>query len=292
MEEKTTQELTENSLQLVITEKTLGTLTTNANIIRDNIRNSLVRYENTIYDESNIDIAKKDKAMLNKASKYLDSERIAIEKEFMQPFQEFKGIVADTVKLISDCSTKIDVVVKNYEGQEKQNKYNLIEEYFNSLNFTLVSFKKLFDNKWLNKTSKLKQIELEIDAKIQQINNDIDTLKTLEENVDLLLSVYLDSLDISKAIQYANQLKANRERVKLEEENRKLKEEANRAATSPKTIDATPIISKIETTETKQEVLTRYIKVRTTKEKLILLADFMNENGIIFEKIEKEEECF
>jgi len=34
------------------------------------------------------------------------------------------------------------------------------------------------------------------------------------------------------------------------------------------------------------EILTRIFKVETTRENLIALADFMNERGIVFEKIE------
>lgn len=45
-----------------------------------------------MYNDENIDQAKKDKAALNKAAKALNAKRLEIEKEFMKPFREFKEI--------------------------------------------------------------------------------------------------------------------------------------------------------------------------------------------------------
>ena len=79
-------EINENELQLVITKKELGSLTTNAKAIKEKVKEILPNYNANNYDESNIDKAKSDKAMLNKTSKLLNDERIKIEKEFMKPF--------------------------------------------------------------------------------------------------------------------------------------------------------------------------------------------------------------
>jgi hypothetical protein len=207
--------LLEKDLQLVVSEKTLGSLTTNAKAIRETVANGLQIFHIDNYDDSNIDIAKKDKALLNNAGKILNSERIKLEKEFMQPFNEFKDIVNDTVKIIAECSSQIDNVVKEFENKEKQKKYDTIETYFLEKNFILIEFEKIFDSRWLNKTVKLKEVYSCIDARIKRIDDELATLEAIGEDVELLKSMYLDNLNINATIQYANTLKQNRERARI-----------------------------------------------------------------------------
>ena len=104
----------ETDLELVVSEKTLGSLTTNAKQIRDIVMANLPKYDISNYTDDNIDQAKKDKAALNKAAKALNAKRLEIEKEFMKPFGEFKDVVTETVKLIGECSARIDTVVTEF----------------------------------------------------------------------------------------------------------------------------------------------------------------------------------
>jgi hypothetical protein len=294
----TVVEIQESDLQLVVSEKTLGSLTTNAKQIRDIVKAGLVRYDIANYDESNIDLAKKDKALLNSGAKTLNAKRIEIEREFMLPFNEFKEVVSETVKLIADCSAKIDTVVKQSEEKEKQKKREIIQQYWKQRNFSLVPLDKIFDNKWLNKTVKEKEIYAEIDAKIAKINDDITTLSAIGEDAELLKSLYLDTLNINSTIQHANTLKQNRERVKAAEaEGLKAVEETKKQADAQTIPIAnnyssgydkpliTPYPAK-DNGQEQQELLTRAFKVTTTRENIIALGNFMNEQGIEFEKIE------
>jgi hypothetical protein len=291
-------EIQESDLQLVVSEKTLGSLTTNAKQIRDIVKAGISRYDIANYNESNIDLAKKDKALLNNAAKSLNAKRLEIEREFMLPFNEFKEVVAETVKLIGDCSAKIDSVVKQSEEKAKQEKYTTIQQYWDSRGFTLVSIDKIFENKWLNKTEKMKNVYVEIEAKIAKIKDDIATLEAIGEDVELLKSMYLNTLNINATIQYANQLKQNRERVKAAEEaKRKAEEEARQKAMEEQRVNAVPATDVSAETETpppatiqpeqpKEPLLTRALKVTTTRAKIIALGNYLNDNEIYFEKIE------
>ena len=117
-------EISENELQLIITKKELGSLTTNAKAIKEKVKEILPNYSSEFYDENNIDKAKSDKAMLNKTSKLLNEERIRIEKEFMKPFEEFKSEVSETCNLIKQASAEIDVIVKDVENKAKEQRKN------------------------------------------------------------------------------------------------------------------------------------------------------------------------
>ena len=286
-------ELQENDLQLVVSEKTLGSLTTNAKQIKELVESALPNYDIANYNESNIDVAKKDKAMLNNASKALNAKRLEFEKEFMKPFAEFKEVVNDTIKLISECSGKIDFVVKESEQKAKDEKKQTLLKFWESKEFTLVSFDKIFDEKWLNKTAKIKDIQTEINGKIAKIKDDIITLEAIGEDVELLKSLYLDTLNINSTIQYANTLKANKEKARIEAEER-AKVEAEQKIEQPKAEEEAPfeqpapqtVVEPAKEAAAQPVLLTRAMKVIGTKEQIISLADYMNSNGIHFEKIE------
>ena len=281
-------ELTEKDLELVVNEKTLGSLTTNAKQIKEMVKKALPNYDISNYDENNIALAKKDKAMLNAASKALNDKRIQFEKEFMQPFAEFKGVVNETVALIKECSSKIDTVVKQSEENERKAKQQEIEKIWARKNFTLVSLAKVSDSKWMNKGATFKAIEAEIDEKIAKINDDIATIEAIGEDVELLKSLYLDTLNLNSTIQYARTLKENREKAKAEAEKQAEIEErkpiVEEAGPTPETaVDVSPTTF---AEVVKPELYTRAFRVTTTRDNIIKLGDFMKENDIKFEKIE------
>lgn len=280
--------LTAETLELKIGKKSLGALTTNALDIKAKVEAILPNYDIANYNESNIDSAKKDKALLNASAKSLNDERIKIEKEWMVPFDEFKTIVNDTCKLIKSATDKIDVVVKESEAKEKETKRGQIADFFKSLSFTLVPLEKFFDEKWLNKTSKLKDVQLEIKSKIAKISDDIITIEAIGNDVDLLKSLYLDTLNLNSTIQYANTLKANRDTAQKEAESRNVVPEAAKEVPADENPFAEEVAQVPASTEPKTELLVRTMKVTATYNQLVALGNFMNENGITFEKIENE----
>lgn len=286
----------ETDLELVVSEKTLGSLTTNAKQIRDIVMANLPKYDISNYTDDNIDQAKKDKAALNKAAKALNAKRLEIEKEFMKPFGEFKEVITETVKLIGDCSAKIDVVVKQNEQQYKDKKRATIKTYFDGMNVNLVDFNKVFKADWLNKSVSMKSVCNDIDAILAQIENELSTLKTFGDDFDVLRTYYMDTLNINNTIQYANRLKEQRERAKAAEEARK-KAEVKQPQVHPSNpfdranqiMDERPAFveqPKEQLAPAQPELLTRAFKVTTTRENIIALGDFMNEKGIDFDKID------
>lgn len=287
--------LTADTLELKIGKKELGALTTNALEIKAKVEEILPRYDVANYNESNIDSAKKDKALLNSSAKALNDKRIEIEKEWMVPFTEFKDIVSETCKLIKSATDKIDTVVKDSEAKAKAEKKTEISTYWETKKFTLVSLDKVFDEKWLNKTSKIKDIKIEIDTAIIKINDDIKTLEAIGGDVETLKAMYLENLDINKTIQYANTLKQNKEKLSTSFGGHGgvsvSTSETIKADENPFSEAAAEVFDTIETTataDTKTELLVRTMKVTATYEQLVALGNFMNENNITFEKIENE----
>ena len=198
-------------LTLKVVEQNIGTLNTNAEQLLELVKKRLAYYSIDRYSVDNIAAAKKDKAELNNAAKLLNAERIRIEKEFMEPIETFKTTVSETVDLINECSAKIDGIVKEVEQKEKDNKKAIIIEYFESLHFSLVDFDMLFNPKWLNKTTKLKDIQDEIRGRIEKIKADLTVLDHIGEIE--AKQYYLSTLNLDAALSKADEIKANRERL-------------------------------------------------------------------------------
>ena len=198
-------------LSLKVVEQNIGTLNTNAAQLLERVKERLAFYSIDRYSGENIAEAKKDKAELNNAAQMLNAERIRIEKEFMKPIETFKATVSETVNLIKECSANIDVIVKEVEQKEKDNKKAIIIEYFESLHFSLVDFDMLFNPKWLNKTTKLKDIQDEIQGRIEKIQADLSVLDRIGEAE--AKQYYLSTLNLDAALAKADEIKANRERL-------------------------------------------------------------------------------
>lgn len=277
----------DSDLELVVSEKTLGSLTTNAKQIRDLVKSALPKYEISNYTDQNIDQAKRDKAALFKAAKTLNSKRIEIEREFMKPFGEFKEIVTETVKLIGECSAKIDFVIKQNEQQYKDKKKTDIRIYFDRLNKNGIDFNKVFRIEWLNKTVSMKSVCGAIDAIFSVAENDIQALRGFGDDFDVLYTYYKETLDISATIQYANRLNEQRECVKAAEEKFKTQSHTETLKQeTPVQIPTSPAVHAPSSNATAPELLTRAFTVTATRDKIIALGDFMNDNDIDFDKIE------
>lgn len=306
--------LSDDSLELVVTEKTLGKLITNAQQIHDMVKESLPKYDVTNYNDDNIEQAKKDKAALNKAAKALNDKRIELEGEFNRPFLEFKAVISDTVILIKQCSSKIDEVVKDNDNKRIEKKNRDISTLYSSMQ-SPVALDKIFDQRWLNKTVTMHKVEEEINKKIADINTNLEYLKNLanddESIYESLKAQFLVTLDLNQTLDYFNQVKKQREEAEA-----KKKAEAEEAARNASILQTEfkPVTEQTQLFEQKspnsvtehpenvtyqanfvtqpasgEEILTRYFTVTCSTSKLIALSDYLNDNDIDFDKIEIED---
>ncbi|MCQ2595115.1 MAG: DUF1351 domain-containing protein [Treponemataceae bacterium] len=202
----------ENSLSLIVKEKTLGSLITNAQDIKKFVAEKLETYsvDNYVGDEKQ---AAKDKAELNAAAKQLNDERIKLEREWLEPFNEFKDVVNETTGMIKAASAKLDAIVKAKEERGKAEKKEVIADLWRTKHFELVSLDRIFNPKWLNKTYKLETINSDMDAVVSRINGDLASLDAFGADTAQLKELYLSTLDLQATLNKGAELKANRERL-------------------------------------------------------------------------------
>lgn len=276
-----------NSLELIVKEKQLGILVTNARQVKEQVKAALPKYSVENYGEDNIAKAKADKAMLNKFSKEVNAKRLEIQREWMKPFDEFKAEADEIVSLVKDASSAIDEVVKGVDDRAKQEKKKAIEEIWGRMEFDLVSLNKVFNPKWLNKTYSLASIESELIDIVGSISARIATISTMGEDAEVLKSYYLDTLSIDDTLRYHARLKENREKLakqRAEEESR-LEQNRNQAEAVTQTKEFETERQQESTAQTAVDMYERRFRVVCTRDQLIALGDFMNDNNIYFEKL-------
>lgn len=217
-----------NPLSLIIKEKTLGILVTNAKDIKAYVEEKLKEYSVDNY-AGDAKQAAKDKAEINAAIKTLNDRRIALEKEWNMPFAEFKNIISETCDMMKTASGKLDVIVKAKEEEEKAQKKAQIIELWNGKNFNLVPLDRIFNAKWLNKTTKLAAVDAEIDTIIKNITGDLASLDAFGEDTAILKDLYLSTLNLQQTLNKGAELKANRERLAQLEAEKKAREEKEKA---------------------------------------------------------------
>lgn len=218
-----------SQLELVVSEKTIGSLTTNAKQIRELVQDALPKYDISNYSTDDVVKAKSDKAMLNKAAKMLNDKRIEFEREFMAPFGEFKEVVTDTVNLIKVAIDKIDTVIKADEERSKKEKRVAVEKLAETCGVedAGIQLSMIWNDKWLNKSTSMKSIESEIKQRMSTIAADIDTLKSFAEDFDVLVVRYKENFNLQETVRYANQLKEQREAKMKEESNKPVAKQVN-----------------------------------------------------------------
>ena len=185
-------------------------------------------YSAMVYSEEQIREAKADRAQLNKLKTALNDERKRIEREYLEPFQDFKSKINYLIGLIDEPIEAIDSQIKAQENKAKEEKKAFLEKWFLTAEGKpeWLQFEQLFESRWLNATVKVPAIQDEINARIRLINQDLKTLSTMSFGFEAT-EVYKTSLNLNSAIAEGQRLEAIQKAK--EEAERKAKEEEEKA---------------------------------------------------------------
>lgn len=169
--------------------------------LKQEITNKTSHYMNLVYTEDQIQEAKKDVAALRKFTKAMSDERIKIKKECLKPYEDFEAKIKELDAIVSTAICNIDVQIKGFEEQKKKEKQAEVESYFENTNsFDWLKLEQIFSDKWLNASVNIKTVCTEMDARLEQIAKDLETLSNLPEFSFEAIEEYKQSLDLNKAI--------------------------------------------------------------------------------------------
>lgn len=257
-------------------------ITFNYEELKTELKAKVSVYKNMVYGEAQIKDAKADRANLNKLKKALNDERIRREKEYMQPFNDFKAKINEIIQIIDKPVLMIDSQVKAFEEQQKAEKQMAIEAYFEGRNsFEWLKLEQIFNEKWLNASVKMPNVTAEIDSAIEQIEKDLETLQNLSEFSFEAIEEYKRSLDLNKAITEGHRLS--------EIQKRKVEAEKVQKENAP-TIPPLPIGNGTEENSsgvigTQSEKMWISFRAYLSVQDATALKDFFNSRNIEFEAI-------
>lgn len=238
-------------------------------------------YETLVYNDEQIKEAKDERASINKVVKKVADYRKDIVEKFNKPLEEFVKTAKETESILKEASNCIDVQIKKYEEEEKQAKKKECKELFDNLVgdlSELISFEKVFDNRWLNKTTKMTEVEQDIKNVIEKVNTGLQAIKELNSEFETeLINTFLQDYDLSKAIMKNTQLKEQKERLSKTEV---AKEETK------KEIVKEMITKPVEDVIDERDIIKSYtLRITANYTKMTALRKFMEINDIKFERV-------
>ena len=296
--EKKEMELKMNEFQLP------GQILFNYEELKQELTEKVSYYENLVYTDEQIKEAKADKATLNKLKKSLNDERIRMEREYMEPFNDFKSKLNEIISIIEKPIAAIDLHVKAYDDKQKQDKKDQIMALWDEMEKPAeLKFDLVFEERMLNTSFNMKHVKTCFTDAIDKFNRDVKTLEELPEFGFEAKHVYFKTLDINLALAEGQRMaqiqkkkqeaEAEKARLKAEAEakaaaaalensmNPPVSEEAAQPDHEPENVDAVP------KSETVQKAPAQWVKFQAllTTEDALALRDFFDDRNIEFKPI-------
>lgn len=238
-------------------------ITFNYEELKQELTEKVSMYETLVYTDEQIKEAKVDKASLNKLKKALNDERIRREKEYMQPFNDFKAKINEIIDIIDKPVALIDKQVKEYEVKQKQEKKEQIKELWSEMDVPEgLLLEDVFEDRMLNVSYGMNHVKQKMLDDIKRFNRDMETLAALPEYGFEAQQEYIRNHDLNKALAEGRRMaqivkaKAEREEAmrKIEEEQKaKVAEEAKKEAFPDDAMN--PPVTEEEIAQSRQEYI-------------------------------------
>lgn len=265
----------------IITNQTKGEITFNFDQLKNQLTEAIIPFANLVVTEDSIQEGKKTRANLNNLKKAINDKKIEIKKEYMKPYEEVESQMKELISIIDTGVTNVDTQVKGFEEMKKQEKFAAIQSYFAELRFDLVSFDRLYDDKWLNATVTEKSWKEQLSGKVETVKADLALLGSFNvADTDLLKSMYLETLNMSVAKERYDAHTARLTKIQEEsvQKPRIEVDETQNNAEGNYTVTVTVV---------DEEILTRTFWVSGTATQIIALGNYMKANGMTFGKVEE-----
>ena len=267
-------------------DKFLSAVEFNYDELKQGLQENLEKYQNLVFTEETMKEGKDTRAKLNKLKKALDDKRKDIKKQCLEPYEKFEVKINELIGLVDKPAIAIDNQIKAYEEALRESKRQEIINYFNSKSMfgdlIKIDHPCFWDEKWLNATKKIKDVEFEIDERINKIKEGLETIDLTFKDSEFkpqMRDVFLKTLDISKSLNEKTRLENQK---KAEEEYKKRQEElAKQKAEEQKKVE--PVVVKEEIKEeVKQEEIKKWktFSVEVNKEQFIKIRKFLIDNNI------------
>ena len=187
-----------------------GKVYTNASDLLPAIQEKLKAYD-YIVDENNYKQAKTDRTALNNLVKIVSDKRKQVENEAFSQWLQDKKDIMQVEKTIKAASDKLGDGINDVDNAEKELKRNQIKELWSNMTNDKYPFDLVFEERYLNKTVKNKEIEESLNNKFLKAEEQLSFIEaSLPENelqAEQVIRLFCKTLDLSKATDRINEIK-------------------------------------------------------------------------------------
>lgn len=239
-----------------------GKVYTNASDLLPAIQEGLKAYDYVV-DENNYKQAKTDRASLNNLVKVVSDKRKQVENDvFAQWLQDKKDIMA-VEKTIKAASDKLGNGINEVDNAEKELKHNQIKELWLNMTNNKYPFDLVFEERYLNKSVKPKEIEESLNNKFLKAEEQLSFIEASlpddELQAEQVIQLFCKTLDLSKATERINEIKEAK--AKLQEKVNAQIEQSKQAQMERENV--APVQSQLEAHESQsQSQVRRYCVFR------------------------------
>lgn len=276
------------------------------------LTDGLALYKGRVYDVGQIPEAKRDAADLRKLAAAIDEKRKDMKKRYLKPYEEFEKQAKELTGLINEQVEEIAAQIRAYDEDTKKHKRAEIEALYQQMFGELrglVPFERVFNPRWLNATFKMGQIEAELQIRRVAIESSIKAIHELQMDQDAeqrILSIYLESFDLARALAEKNRIELEKARLReyMDKHQPRVYDAADPDAfkkAQPGDViqfggpgcvrpsdTAVPREALGYAADEEPELLTVDFRVHVTREQLAVLKAFLVENKIKYGRVPKE----
>lgn len=194
-----------------------GKVYTNASDLLPAIQEGLKAYDYVV-DENNYKQAKTDRAALNNLVKLVSDKRKQVENDVFAQWIQDKKDIMQVEKTIKAASDKLGDGINEVDNAEKELKRNQIKELWTNMTNDKYPFDLVFEERYLNKSVKPKEIEESLSNKFMKAEEQLSFIEASlpedELQAEQVIQLFCKTLDLSKATERINEIKEAKAKLK------------------------------------------------------------------------------
>lgn len=270
---------------------------TNFDAVDAYLTEAMEPYTQMVVTEDSILDAKKTLAQLRKLRDSINSQKIAVKREWMKPYTEYEDKAKTLMSRVEKGISNLDSQLKDYDARRKEEKMAELRAWYEQeaaryrvdeyLSWDLVK-----NPKWANAGFTIEDAENAISEQVMNAAKDVDYITRMDSPfIAAMLIEYRRSRDLREALAVETRLRE----VQEAEERRKAQtvvqppveeEEPEEAQEEPVAPDPPQFVRPIEAPEPpKPKIYELAFRVKVTMQQAHALKAFFAEQGIKFEKI-------
>ena len=200
------------------------------------------QFEGITFGENELKEAKKVRAELNRYKKTINDTRIAIGKLWDEPLMRFKEGMDGLIRIVDEVYQPIDKHIKDaetaLENAKRERIQKAIDEALAAVDGTptAVAINAMggvpFNDKWLNATKRMPEIEKDINAYIESVSSDLSAIEKISDDEQMhqsILQEYYRTRSVNDALIAKERIIAARKAAEEAEARKKAEAEAARA---------------------------------------------------------------